>query len=181
MALSTERNSDVPVCTDCHKAHDIGNPLSAAYHQRIPEMCGNCHANKVIAERYGLSTDVVKSYLADFHGITLRFYQKQRETLDKPARPIAVCTDCHGTHNIISTRDTDSAVVKANLRKRCQECHKEASKNFPDAWLSHYEPSMKKAPLVFFVNLVYEIFMPFMITGLFLQIALHVWRYARNR
>jgi hypothetical protein len=101
--------------------------------------------------------------------------------LDKPARPIAVCTDCHGTHNIISTRDTDSAVVKANLRKRCQECHKEASKNFPDAWLSHYEPSMKKAPLVFFVNLVYEIFMPFMITGLFLQIALHVWRYARNR
>ena len=32
---------------------------------------------------------VLKTYLADFHGVTLGFYKKQREELYKPARPIA--------------------------------------------------------------------------------------------
>lgn len=45
-ALIDEHNQDVPICVDCHKAHDIGNPRTREYHERIPEMCGDCHANK---------------------------------------------------------------------------------------------------------------------------------------
>ena len=180
-ALFNEKNQDVPVCIDCHKAHDIRNPLTLEYHERIPEMCGNCHANKAIAGKYGLSTDVVKTYLTDFHGVTLSLYRKQREALYKPARPIAVCTDCHGTHNIGSTRGTEAAILKINLAKRCRQCHKDATKNFPDAWLSHYEPNIRSAPLVFLVNLLYKIFIPIMVIGLFLQILLHIWRYAIDR
>jgi predicted CXXCH cytochrome family protein len=180
-ALFSGHDRDVPVCIDCHSAHDIRNPLAVQYHEKIPEMCGNCHANKAIADEYGLSTNVVKTYLSDFHGVTLKFYQKQREKMYRPLRPMAVCTDCHGTHNISSTRGIGSAAVRANLVKRCQQCHKDAGRNFPDAWLSHYEPSLKKAPLVYMINLIYAIFMPVMITGFFLQIGLHLWRYARNR
>lgn len=180
-ALLNENSQDVPVCIDCHKAHDIRNPLTLEYHERIPEMCGNCHANKAVMGKYGLSTDVVKTYLSDFHGVTLGFYKKQRESLDKPARPIAVCTDCHGTHNITSTRGTDAATLKVNLTKRCLQCHKDAPKNFPDTWLSHYEPNIKTAPLVFIVNLLYKIFIPVLVIGLFLQILLHIWRYAVDR
>jgi predicted CXXCH cytochrome family protein len=180
-ALFNEKNQDVPVCVDCHKAHDITNPLTLEYHERIPEMCGNCHASKAIAGKYGLSINVVKTYLTDFHGVTLSLYKKQRESLYKPARPIAVCTDCHGTHNISSTRGTDAAILKVNLAKRCQQCHKNATKNFPDAWLSHYEPSMRSAPLVFIVNLLYKVFIPVLVIGLFLQILLHIWRYAVDR
>ncbi|MCL5062488.1 MAG: hypothetical protein M0Z70_08015 [Nitrospiraceae bacterium] len=92
-----------------------------------------------------------------------------------------VCTDCHGTHNIISTRSTDPATVKANLVRRCQQCHKDAAKNFPDAWLSHYEPTLANAPLVFIVTMIYKIFTPIMVIGIILQILLHIWRYAVNR
>lgn len=180
-ALFNEQNRDVPVCIDCHKVHNIRNPLTLEFHERIPELCSNCHANSAIMAKYGLSTDVVNTYLSDFHGMTLGLYKKQREALSKPARPIAVCTDCHGIHNIQSTRDTPAAVVKANLLKRCQKCHHDASARFQDAWLSHYKPSLSRAPLVFLVNMGYKIFLPILLVGLFLQILLHIWRYAVNR
>lgn len=180
-ALFDEHNQDVPVCIDCHTAHDIKNPLTLDYRERIPDMCSNCHANKAVVSKYGLSTDVIKTYLSDFHGVTLSLYRKQREEFNKPARLIAVCTDCHGTHNIISTRSTDPATVKANLVRRCRQCHKDAAKNFPDAWLSHYEPTLANTPLVFIVTLIYKIFTPIMAIGIILQIVLHIWRYAVNR
>ncbi len=180
-ALLNESNRDVPICIDCHKAHDIKNPLTLDFHELIPEICSNCHSNGKIMAKYGISTDVVKTYLSDFHGVTLGFYKKQREELYKPARPIAVCTDCHGTHDIVSTRSVEPKVLKAKLVKRCRKCHKNATENFPDAWLSHYQPSLKKAPCVYVVGLVYRIFIPVLVVGLGLQILLHVWRYAVNR
>jgi predicted CXXCH cytochrome family protein len=180
-ALFDEHNQDVPVCIDCHTAHDIKNPLTLDYREQIPDMCSNCHANKAIINKYGLSTDVAKSYLSNFHGVTLLFYRKQREELNKPAKQIAVCTDCHGTHNIISTRSTDPSIVKANLVKRCRQCHEGATENFPDAWLSHYKPTLASAPLVFIINQAYGIFIPVMVIGIVLQILLHIWRYTANK
>jgi len=180
-ALIDEHNQDVPICVDCHKAHDIRNPLTTGYRERIPEMCGDCHANKEIMRKYGLSTDVVTTYLSDFHGVTLGFYKRQKGELYKPGKPIAVCTDCHGTHNISKTTGADATIIKANLVKTCQKCHKGANENFPSTWVSHYVPSMNKASLVFVVNQAYKIFMPVLVIGLLLQILLHVWRYAINR
>jgi hypothetical protein len=81
----------------------------------------------------------------------------------------------------MSTRAANPAVVRANLVKRCQQCHAQATRNFPDAWLSHYEPSLKQAPLVFMINLLYTVFLPILVVGLILQILLHAWRYAVNR
>jgi predicted CXXCH cytochrome family protein len=181
-ALFNEQNQDVPICIDCHTAHDTENPLTLEYHEKIPQMCGNCHANPAVVSKYGLSTEVLKAYLSDFHGVTLGLYRKQREEgLYKPARPIAVCTDCHGTHNIMSAVSSDPAYVKANLVKRCQKCHKDANNNFPNAWLSHYKPSLSKYPFIFIVDTAYKIFIPIMVIGLILQIFLHIWRYAVNR
>ncbi len=180
-ALLDEHNQDVPICVDCHRAHDIRDPRTNEYHERIPEMCGDCHAKREIVGKYGLSTEVVKSYLSDFHGVTLGFYKMQRGEHYMPGKPIAVCTDCHGTHNISRTVGADARIMKANLVKRCQKCHRDANENFPSAWLSHYEPGMNKASLVCVVNEIYEIFMPVMIIGLLLQILLHIWRYAINR
>ena len=179
--MINQDNRDVPVCIDCPRAHDIRNPMTLEWHELIPEMCSNCHANKEIMDKYGLTTDVVKSYLSDFHGVTLGFYKKQREVLDKPARPIAVCSDCHGTHNIASMRASDVIDIKHNLLKRCQACHDDISNNFPDIWLSHYEPTLATAPLVFIVKTIYKIFIPFLVIGLILQILLHIWRYSFNR
>jgi predicted CXXCH cytochrome family protein len=184
-ALVNENNKDVPVCVDCHTAHTIEDPFATNYRERIPEMCSACHANKAIMGKYGLSTDVLQSYLSDFHGITLEFYRKQKEFRKngayRPAKPIAVCTDCHGTHNITSIAGPNATVLKANLVKQCQRCHEKASENFPDTWLSHYEPSWTTAPMVFVVSLIYRIVLPIMVAGLVLQVLLHLWRYVVDR
>ncbi|MBI4823728.1 MAG: cytochrome c3 family protein [Nitrospirae bacterium] len=176
-ALVSEHNQDVPVCSDCHRAHDIIDPRTVDFRNMTPGMCGNCHANEELMSKYGLSTAVLKSYLEDFHGVTVTFYRKQKNAV----RHIAVCTDCHGIHDITKTKGSDSAVLKSKLLSRCQKCHPNAAENFPDAWLSHYEPTFKRAPLVYAINLIYKIFIPFMLIGLILQILLHIWRYAVNR
>ncbi len=180
-ALFNEHNQDVPVCADCHTAHTILDPFSLDYRERIPEMCSNCHAKEEIVGKYGLSTDVVKTYLSDFHGITLGLYKAQRGESARPGRPIAVCTDCHGTHNITTTVGPDATIVKRNLVKRCQKCHRNANDHFPDTWLPHYGPSLKHTPLVFIAGIAFKIFIPVMIIGLVLQVLLHIWRYAINR
>ncbi len=180
-ALFNENNQDVPVCADCHTAHTIEDPRTLDYRERVPDMCSNCHANESVVGKYGLSVSVVDSYLSDFHGITLKFYKLQKGALNKPAKPMAVCTDCHGTHNITSTVGPNATIVKANLVRRCQKCHAEAPKNFPDSWLSHYKPSLTRSPLVFFINLAYKIFIPVLVAGLILQILLHIWRYVVDR
>jgi predicted CXXCH cytochrome family protein len=180
-ALTEENNQDVPICVDCHKAHAVRNPLALEYRENIPEMCGNCHANKEIIGKYGLSTEVLKTYLIDFHGITLNFYKQQNEKLMKPGRPIAVCTDCHGTHDIQATVNRDTAIIKKNLARQCRKCHPGANKDFPDTWLSHYEPSLHKAPLIYIIKLACKSFLILMAIGIPLQILLHLWRYASNR
>ncbi len=180
-ALFNENNQDVPVCADCHTAHTMEDPRKLNYRERIPEMCSNCHANVSVVGKYGLSTGVVDTYLADFHGVTLKFYKLQKDALNRPAKAMAVCTDCHGSHNITTTIGPRSSIVKANLEKRCRKCHAGAPKNFPDTWLSHYEPNFKRAPLVYVVTVIYRIFIPVLVVGLVLQILLHIWRYVVNR
>jgi hypothetical protein len=181
-ALVTERNADVPICVDCHTAHTILDARTRDYREKVPDICGQCHANKDLMKKYGLNTGVVNSYLQDFHGVTLKFYRQQKETAFGPARrSIATCVDCHGVHDITKTAGPGTNIVKARLVKQCQQCHPGATEEFPDAWLSHYEPSIKNAPLVFAINLMYKILIPFMLIGLVLQIFLHIWRYAMNR
>jgi hypothetical protein len=71
--------------------------------------------------------------------------------------------------------------MQANLLKVCQRCHAGATRSFSAAWLSHYEPSWNKAPLVYGVKVFYAVLIPFMIGGLVLQILLHLWRVVVNR
>jgi len=177
-ALIEQNNPDVPVCTDCHHAHNIEDPRTRTFLLKTPELCGRCHANKQLMQKYGLSTKVLETYLKDFHGVSVTFYKSQTEDIAswKP-----VCTDCHGVHNITKVNDPNSPVLKANLVHTCKKCHPDATTNFPGAWLSHYEPSPEKAPLVYYIKLFYKIFISFTIGGLVLHILLHVWRAATNR
>lgn len=174
-------NPDVPVCTDCHRAHDISDPRTESWLVQSPELCAKCHTDKRLMAKYGLSTNVVQTYLSDFHGVTatLTRVRDSKAVLDKPVT--ALCIDCHGVHNITKADDAHSPVLRANLLKTCRKCHPQASANFPDAWLSHYEPSWSKAPAVYAVKVFYMIFIPFIIGGLVLQVLLHLWRVVVNR
>jgi hypothetical protein len=120
----------------------------------------------------------MQTYLADFHGTTASL---QRKKAGEDAKVVALCTDCHGVHDITRVDAANSAVVKANLARTCRRCHPGASENFSSAWLSHYEPSLRRTPLVYTVRIAYMILIPFMIGGLALQILVHLWRVVVNR
>ena len=171
-------NPDVPVCITCHGVHNIGGAKTASFRQASVDLCAGCHANQELMSKYKISTDVFNTYLDDFHGKTVGFHQKQAADVWPD---VAVCTDCHGVHDMKRVDDPDSSVIKENLVTTCRKCHPDASANFSGAWLSHYEPSMDKATLVYLIKQYYRFLIPAMVLGLALNIALDLWRLARNR
>lgn len=123
-------------------------------------------------DKYGISTKVLDTYVADFHGTTVTLFEKQSP--DAPTNK-PVCYDCHGVHDISQVNDPKSGIeMQENLLVRCQECHPDASNNFPSAWMSHYIPSSKSNPLVYYVNLFYLIFIPLVLGSMIALVGLDV-------
>jgi hypothetical protein len=171
-ALTDESNTDVPTCIDCHGVHNIENPTSNAFRVNSPQMCAKCHTDPALMDKYGISTKVLDTYVADFHGTTVTLFEKQSPDAltNKP-----VCYDCHGVHDISRVTDPKSGIeMQENLLVRCQECHPDASINFPSAWMSHYIPSSKNNPLVYYVNLFYIIFIPLVLGSMIALVGLDV-------
>jgi hypothetical protein len=151
-ALIGEGNPDVPTCIDCHGVHSVQGPTTGPFHLFSPTICAKCHADPELMAKYGLSTDILETYVADFHGTTVLLFEKiapDQET-NKP-----VCIDCHGVHDIRRTDDPESTVIKENLLGTCRRCHPDATANFPAAWLGHYPPDPVHNSLVYYVNLFY--------------------------
>lgn len=178
-ALVEAGNRDVPVCTDCHRSHDIADPKNLGWLLETPSTCGKCHADEKRMKKYGLSTAVLATYLADFHGTTASFGGQGKKTDDQ--KVVALCVDCHGVHDIAKASGADAAMFRANLVKTCRKCHPNASENFPSAWLSHYEPSLTRAPLVYLIKTFYKLLIPFIVGGLLLQVFLHLRRTVVKR
>lgn len=178
-ALTDEGNQDVPTCIDCHGVHNIEDPTTNEFRLKSPQICAGCHTDPEIMDKYGISTDVLQTYVADFHGTTTTLFQKQTPDAEtnKP-----VCYDCHGIHDIKSADDPEKGLhVRENLLSRCQVCHPDATINFPDAWLSHYIPSPDKTPLVYYVDLFYAIFIPAVLGGMGVLVVLDLSKRVRNK
>ncbi len=180
-ALFNENNRDAAICTDCHSSHRIKDPASSEFHDYIPDKCSACHSNAAIMGRYGLSTEVVRTYLSDFHGMTLSLYRSEPGRRFGPPPAMAVCTDCHGIHDIARVSGSDMTAMKGKLLKRCSACHPGATENFPDAWLSHYTPGFKIAPMVFITEQFYKIMLPLSVVGILFLVLLDLRRYLKNR
>lgn len=177
-ALLGEGNPDVPTCTSCHGVHDVEGPSNSPFRLFSPQICAECHADQELMARYGVSTAVFETYVADFHGTTVVLFEDlapDQET-NKP-----VCIDCHGVHDMRRVDDPESTVIKEKLLATCQKCHPEASANFPASWLSHYIPDREKAPIVFFVNLFYKIFIPTVIGGMLVFVVADASKRIRSR
>lgn len=178
-ALLGQGNPDVPTCIDCHGVHNIGNPTTASFRLKSPELCAKCHTDPKIMDKYHISTQVLNTYVADFHGTTVTLFQKESpdQQTNKP-----VCFDCHGVHDIQRVDDPQKGLeIKDNLLARCKVCHPGASDNFPTAWLSHYIPSPDRHPLVFTVNTFYKFFIPGVLGGMAILVLLDMSTLVRKR
>ena len=173
-ALTEEGNQYVPTCIDCHGVHNIQDPTTARFRNDTPLLCAKCHTNEVIMKQYGISTDVIDTYVSDFHGTTVTLFEETNPDLptNKP-----VCTDCHGIHDITAVDDPDAGIaLKENLLVKCQRCHPDATINFPDSWMSHYIASPANFPLVYYVNLFYKIMIPGVLGGMALYVLTDIYR-----
>jgi hypothetical protein len=169
-------NADVPTCIDCHGSHDIADPTTAAFRLASPKMCSTCHTDAEKMARYNLSTQVLRTYVADFHGRTVTLFEKEHpdQQTNKP-----VCYDCHGFHDVKRVDDPEKGLhVKGNLLRTCQKCHPGATDNFPDSWLSHYIPDRERAPLVYWVDAFYKVLIPGTLGGMALFV---ITDFARRR
>lgn len=170
-------NVDVPTCSNCHGVHGIEDPHSLKFRLHSPQVCAECHTDRARMEKYGLSTDVLRTYVADFHGTTTQLFQPRPGA----RRNEAVCYDCHGVHDIKGADDPKSRVIKENILKTCQQCHPTATASFPASWVKHYNPSPSEFPLVYYIELFYKILIPLVI-GFFLIYILLDWiRHLRGR
>ncbi len=81
----------------------------------VPEFCGKCHADISFMRTYQprIPTDQVDQYYTSVHG----------KNLKKGDRKVAVCTNCHTSHAILSAKDTRSSVHPLNVPATCNKCH----------------------------------------------------------
>src|SRR5574341_29620 len=180
-ALLEQSNPDVPTCINCHGVHNIQSPTTNLFRVRSPLLCAGCHANEELMSKYGVSTQVFQTYVADFHGTTVTLF----ENLDPDAEVNkAVCYDCHGVHDIRRPDDPQARVVRENLVTTCRKCHPDATEEFAAAWTKHYIPNADKYPLVYFVNTFYQILIPatlgFMILFVFSDIVRRIINATRR-
>ncbi len=68
----------------------------------------------------GASAQMVASYQQSVHG----------HAVANGSEKAAVCTDCHGTHEILDAKDSKSPIFKFNVPLTCGKCHDQISKEF---------------------------------------------------
>jgi cytochrome b subunit of formate dehydrogenase/DnaJ-class molecular chaperone len=113
-------------CQDCHgTAHyllNYRNPASPVYRTNIPDTCARCHGNVAEMERFKLSqrTPIV-SYDNSVHGIAL---------LQKKEINAAVCTDCHGSHDLHKSTNPSSKLYWQNVPNTCGKCHENVEQTY---------------------------------------------------
>jgi predicted CXXCH cytochrome family protein len=109
-------------CVACHGGDDKsleqavahgggfrGRPARAA----IPALCASCHSSEQRMRAYNLPVDQYALYQTSGHGVRLAHGDTR----------VAVCSDCHGAHDILSPTDPGSRVFPANIPRTCGRCH----------------------------------------------------------
>lgn len=163
-ALTDEKNQDVPTCISCHGVHNIQDPRTNLFRSNSPQLCSGCHTDPDIMDKYGIPTNVLNTYVSDFHGTTIILF-KETDANQLSNKP--VCYDCHGVHDIKRVDDPVYGIaMKDNLLIKCQVCHPDATSNFPSAWMSHYIPSKSQYPLVYYINIFYYFLIPIVLGGM---------------
>jgi len=121
---ASAKNTQSANCQDCHSgAHEIlpaDDSKSPVNHSNIPTTCGRCHGQKFLMESNGESAQPFISYQESVHG----------RAVEKGSQKAAVCTDCHGAHEILAASDTKSPIYKASVPGTCGKCHTEIENTF---------------------------------------------------
>jgi hypothetical protein len=114
---------EVARCWDCHGIHDI-KPVadleSTVNRRNIPLTCSRCHEDMAVVVKYNIHAAApYREYLRSVHG---------RGPAGRDGTGFAaVCTDCHGVHDI---RAAGSLPMPAREPATCGRCHGPAFEDY---------------------------------------------------
>jgi len=172
-AVVGEGNSDPPWCIDCHGWHYIlpsSDERALTNPANIPNTCKRCHAQTEIKRRYGLTKNVVETFGDSFHA--------RRGEMGRGE--IAVCTSCHGWHDIYAPEDPRSKVNKNRVSETCGECHQGAQINFASAF-THGEVSRTELVGIYAVTQIHKWMIVGIIGPLVFLVFVHLLKNLRER
>ncbi|MFH1069545.1 MAG: cytochrome c3 family protein [Candidatus Glassbacteria bacterium] len=116
LASADTTKQDAAACVDCHGKHNIRgheDRQSLVYRSNIPLTCARCHENNQVVMRHDIRFErPYQEYEQSIHGKALR--------KDGLLQVAAVCTDCHGAHDIQSHA---AARPTASQPQTCGKCH----------------------------------------------------------
>jgi hypothetical protein len=147
-----------PSCISCHGPHGIlppSDPDSTVNPVHVPETCARCHGDLTYMRAFTsarIRVDQLIEYKTSIHG----------QRLAKGDTKVAVCSSCHGNHEILPASDPNSSVYPLNVAKTCGACHADpkhmsgyqiASRNggmmpLPTNQLEHWQASVHHEALV---------------------------------
>ncbi|MGO9324025.1 MAG: cytochrome b/b6 domain-containing protein [Terracidiphilus sp.] len=111
-------------CQDCHgdvhaivSSDDLKSPVNRS---NIPSTCGRCHGQKFLMESNGETAQPFLSYQSSVHG----------RAVANGSQKAAVCTDCHGVHQILPASDPKSPISKVAVASTCGKCHTDVANTF---------------------------------------------------
>jgi cytochrome b subunit of formate dehydrogenase len=119
-----EGDCQAATCVSCHGSpHELlpaSDPKSRVSHANIPATCGTCHGQKYVMEASGHSAQPFSSYLQSVHG----------KAVGSGSEKAAVCTDCHGAHEILAATNDKSPIFRFNVPVTCAKCHESVKQEF---------------------------------------------------
>lgn len=110
-------NGEAATCKDCHgNIHAITphtEPTSTAHWSKMAATCARCHASIEMAKKFRIPVvRPAEVYLQSAHARAVA-----------EGKHAAVCSDCHGSHDILSNTDPRSTIFRANVPATCGKCH----------------------------------------------------------
>ena len=139
-----------PTCTTCHGNHAMVSHEdleSSTSHANVPATCGSCHADATLMAQYDLKTDTYRTYEESFHG--------KKTALG--SQRAAVCTSCHGAHDICAPDDPGCRLYGENRVATCAQCHQQANAQFARSF-GHTARTRTEVPWAYWIGRVYWVF-----------------------
>jgi hypothetical protein len=151
LLLKNNVNS-APTCFDCHMEHRIPNTTDAKWRLSLINKCGTCH------------TEEINTYHKTYHGKVTRLGYTT----------IAMCWDCHGSHDILPQSDPASSLSSLKLVMTCTKCHPGATESFTKFYAHAEETNRAKYPILYYTFL----FMTLLLIGTFAFFLTHTFLWA---
>jgi predicted CXXCH cytochrome family protein len=114
-------------CTSCHGGNPASRDVDTAHRgsfrslrdrRQLPERCASCHSDMEQMRPYNLPVDQLAIYQTSQHG----------QALARGDAAVAVCTDCHGVHDIRPPDEPSSPTHPRNIASTCAGCHADAAR-----------------------------------------------------